>query len=109
MTDNPITPVTPATDALIYKSQEEVFFAYRGPLFGKRGRRYIPLKMSSEDVDAMERDRDNLREILRRLIQAKDEKEAHGDTPVYRSLKNGLWAAARNAISPVNDTPHSTP
>jgi len=34
----------------------KVFFAYRGPLFGKRGRKYIPLKMSSEDVDGMERD-----------------------------------------------------
>ncbi len=33
----------------------KVFFAYRGPLFGKRGRKYILLKMNSEDVDGMER------------------------------------------------------
>ena len=53
-------------------------------------------------MSQMEHDRDNLREILRRLIQAKDEKEAHGDTLVYRSLKKGLWGAARNTISPEN-------
>ena len=39
---------------------------YIGPLFGKHGRQYIPLTMTSEEVDAICDDRDRLREMLER-------------------------------------------
>lgn len=45
------------------------------------------------------RQRDELLAALQRLVAAKDEKVAHGDTPLYRSLKTGAWEAAREAIA----------
>ena len=40
---------------------------YSGELFGKVGRRYVPLKMHSDVVDALEKERDELKEALTRL------------------------------------------
>lgn len=31
---------------------------YAGKLYGKIGRKYIPLKLTSDDVDTLERERD---------------------------------------------------
>ena len=45
----------------------KVFFAYRGPLFGKRGRKYIPLKMASDDVDEMEKERDAMLDLIKHM------------------------------------------
>lgn len=47
--------------------QGNVFFAYRGPLFGKCGRKYIPLKMTSEDVDGMEGERDAMLDLIKHM------------------------------------------
>lgn len=33
--------------------------------------------------------------VLRDLVMAKKEKDDHGDTPVYRALKVGLWERAQ--------------
>ena len=38
---------------------------YEGPLYGKVGRKYIPLKQTSQDVDRLERLLDEAREALR--------------------------------------------
>lgn len=35
---------------------------------------------------------------LARLVDAKDEKDAHGDTEVYRRLKTRAWDSARRAL-----------
>ena len=40
-----------------------------------------------------------LRAALERLLRAKNEKDAHGDTPVYQALKAGAWDEARAAIT----------
>ncbi len=39
-----------------------------------------------------------MREAGVRLLRAKDEKDAHGDTPVYQALKCGTWTDLRGAI-----------
>jgi len=38
---------------------------YTGKLWGKVGRRTIPLKMTSEDVDSLERERDEVLKLLK--------------------------------------------
>ena len=43
--------------------------------------------------------RDELRDAIMSLLVAKDEKEYHGDTPVYQSLKRSAWKKARAAIT----------
>lgn len=42
--------------------------------------------------------RDHLRAALQRLVDAKDEKDANGDTPRYRELKAGAWEEAREVL-----------
>ncbi len=44
-----------------------------------------------------------LRAALERLVMAKNEKDRHGDTPVYQALKKGAWEAARAALGGDND------
>lgn len=41
---------------------------YEGPLYGKMGRRYIPLRQTSEDVDRMEYENKVMSEKLFSLI-----------------------------------------
>lgn len=45
-----------------------------------------------------EMERDNALEIIRRLVTAKNEKDAHGVTARYREMKKGLWEAARKIL-----------
>lgn len=62
--------------------------------------------LEDEAADAIERKDAAIAElvgVLRSLVRAKDEKEAHGDTPVYRSLKAGCWESARAAIAKYDD------
>ena len=37
---------------------------------------------------------------LERLVRAKEEKDKHGDTPVYQALKKSAWESARAALNP---------
>jgi len=46
----------------------------------------------------MEMERNNALEIIRRLVTAKNEKDAHGVTARYRGMKEGLWEAARKIL-----------
>ena len=45
------------------------------------------------------KEREKLRAALERLLRAKNEKDAHGDTPVYQALKAGAWDEARAVIT----------
>lgn len=42
-----------------------------------------------------------LRAALSALVAAKDEKDAHGDTPRYRELKAGAWDRAREVLAEI--------
>lgn len=75
---------------------------YTGKLYGKVGRQYIPLRLTSEDVDKLEA---ALREIAKQKIL--DEVE----DPVCCDYEEGYTACveiARAAISPTNSK-HSLP
>jgi len=37
---------------------------YEGPLYGKIGRRFVPLKQSSKDVDSLQSERDQMRKAI---------------------------------------------
>lgn len=50
-------------------------------------------------VAALEVENEKLRAALERLLRAKNEKDAHGDTPVYQALKAGAWDEARAVIT----------
>lgn len=59
-------------------------------------------QFAQEATDKMIADReaiDELRGALMSLLIAKDEKEYHGDTPVYQSLKKLGWREARAVIA----------
>lgn len=47
---------------------------YSGKLYGKIGRRYVPLKQTSEDVDKLERDNADLLEALETLVNMPDDR-----------------------------------
>lgn len=65
--------------------------------------------IAERERSAAESERDALRAALEKLVTAKDEKNAHGDTPVYQALKAGAWEAARAALTPttINEAPTS--
>ncbi len=54
---------------------------------------------SATAVAALKADNERLRAALERLVMAKNEKDRHGDTPVYQALKKGAWEAARAALT----------
>ena len=59
-------------------------------------------QFAREATDKMVADREAIEELrgaLMSLLIAKDEKEHHGDTPVYQSLKKRAWREARAAIA----------
>lgn len=45
----------------------KTFLAYCGPLFGKIGRKYVQLTMTAEQVDELERERDELLRVVEEL------------------------------------------
>ena len=51
------------------------------------------------------KEREKLRAALERLLRAKNEKDAHGDTPVYQALKAGAWDEARAVLSASQPAP----
>ena len=57
------------------------------------------------DLEEYRRDVDKLRAALERLFRAKNEKDAHGDTPVYQALKAGAWDEARAVLSASQPAP----
>lgn len=64
-----------------------------------------PDEWSMDELERMaielEKQRDELLAALERLVLAKSEKDQHGDTPVYKSLKAGAWRAANEVIASV--------
>ena len=52
------------------------------------------------------KEREKLRAALERLLRAKNEKDAHGDTPVYQALKAGAWDEACAVLSASQPAPH---
>ena len=56
------------------------------------------LDRKSEWIAELTKQRDQLRAALQRLVDAKDEKDANGDTPRYRELKAGAWEEAREVL-----------
>ena len=52
----------------------------------------------SEECKLLTAEVERLRVALERLLRAKNEKDAHGDTPVYQALKAGAWDEARAAL-----------
>jgi hypothetical protein len=87
---------------------------YHGPLFGKLGRRHIPLKMTSEDVDRLERElalaqsansdvariaqeRDEAREELRVANEKITELFAHSKQFYERAMETGRQLAESRA------------
>lgn len=65
---------------------------YAGPLYGKIGRRFVPLTMTSQQVDALESERDQLSRDLSSLLAA-DCLNGHDAT---EGAQNGI--AMRKAI-----------
>lgn len=59
----------------------------------------IELVAAQSELDAVTRERDALHAELERLVAAKDEKEANGDSTRYRELKRGLWERARETLA----------
>ena len=57
------------------------------------------LAMTQNEVTRLKRERDALDAMLMQLIAAKDEKDAHGDSPKYREMKAGLWERARETLA----------
>ena len=51
------------------------------------------------ELAAVTRERDALKEILQRLVEAKIEKDTCGDTARYRRLKIGAWEAAQDTLT----------
>lgn len=49
--------------------------------------------------------RDELLEAIKVLLLAKDEKDQHGDNPVYRTLKQRGWALAKAAAEKAAEQP----
>jgi len=47
------------------------FIQYKGPLFGRIGRRYIPVCMLAEEVDQLQADHDKLLEAIKAFRDAK--------------------------------------
>ncbi|MDE3023658.1 MAG: hypothetical protein KGI54_17730 [Pseudomonadota bacterium] len=61
-----------------------------------------PTHAFKTDKQLLEEARETIGELygaLMSLLIAKDEKEYHGDTPVYQSLKKRAWREARAAIA----------
>ena len=52
-----------------------------------------------QERETLKADNERLRAALERLVMAKNEKDRHGDTPVYQALKKGAWEAARAALA----------
>ena len=65
---------------------------YEGPLYGKIGRRFVPLTMTSQQVDALQAERDQLSRELSSLLAA-DCLNGHDPT---EGAQNGI--AMRKAI-----------
>jgi hypothetical protein len=53
----------------------------------------------ADKLATVTQERDQLRAALQRLVDAKDEKDANGDTPRYRELKAGAWEEAREVLA----------
>jgi hypothetical protein len=54
---------------------------------------------SAANNDLLRAEVERLRAALERLLRAKNEKDAYGDTPVYQALKAGAWDEARAALT----------
>ena len=59
----------------------------------------------SEECKLLTAEVERLRAALERLLRAKNEKDAHGDTPVYQALKAGAWDEARAVLSASQPSP----
>lgn len=57
------------------------------------------LQLRGAEILRLTEDNAKLRAALERLVMAKNEKDRHGDTPVYQALKKGAWEAARAALT----------
>ncbi len=57
------------------------------------------VRKQEEEIKAADAEIKRLRAALERLVMAKNEKDRHGDTPVYQALKKGAWEAARAALT----------
>ena len=53
---------------------------------------------AQDKIARLRAENEKLRAALERLLRAKNEKDAHGDTPVYQALKAGAWDEARAAL-----------
>lgn len=52
-----------------------------------------------DELAAVIRERDALHDILGQLVEAKNEKDANGESPHYHELKRGLWERARETLA----------
>lgn len=52
-----------------------------------------------QELDAALTEQDALKAALTRLVAAKDEKDANGETPRYHELKQGAWEQARETLA----------
>lgn len=66
---------------------------YSGKLYGKIGRNYIQLVITSEELDAMERERDAERDLANRLAAALD--STRWDSPIACKAALDRWKEAR--------------
>lgn len=75
---------------------------YTGPLFGKIGRRYVPLKMTSAEVDAMSAELAQHREALalaREALEACDTEVDSWGIPHQQIFNNNKVETALAAIN----------
>lgn len=49
----------------------------------------------ADKIKPLEKENADLREALAKLVAAKDEKDANGETSTYREMKAGAWERAR--------------
>jgi hypothetical protein len=56
------------------------------------------LKAHDEEIDAKDKRIAELEAALSRLVEAKDEKDASGETARYHELKAGAWDRARELL-----------
>ena len=98
---------------------------YKGPLYGKMGRRYIPLRQTSEDVDKMEKESVDVEYLVRNwvddstqldntslremVLYALREENAAKRKAINRAEKAEARTRALLGVDLVNEPWHETP
>lgn len=76
---------------------------YHGKLYGKVGRRQIPLTLTSEDVDRLEKERDAFKAELENIANASMRKWEMNNDDFLSEFQAWAQNRARHALSKAND------